>query len=32
LAEQAVEQRWDVYEQMATSGAQHFAADARKDR
>ena len=32
LAEQAVDQRWDVYEQMATSGAQHFAADARKDR
>jgi pyruvate-ferredoxin/flavodoxin oxidoreductase len=32
LAEQAVEQRWDVYEEMATSGAQHFAADARKDR
>ncbi len=32
LAEQAVEQRWDVYEQMATSGAQHFAADARKER
>jgi pyruvate-ferredoxin/flavodoxin oxidoreductase len=32
LAEQAVDQRWDVYEQMATRGAQHFAADARKDR
>ncbi len=32
LAEQAVDQRWDVYEQMATSGAQHFAADARRDR
>ncbi|HSL63941.1 MAG TPA: pyruvate:ferredoxin (flavodoxin) oxidoreductase [Gaiellaceae bacterium] len=32
LAEQAVEQRWDVYEEMATRGAQHFAADARKDR
>ena len=32
LAEQAVDQRWDVYEQMAASGAQHFAADARKDR
>ncbi len=30
LGEQAVDQRWDVYEQMATSGAQHFAADARK--
>jgi pyruvate-ferredoxin/flavodoxin oxidoreductase len=32
LAEEAVDQRWDVYEQMATRGAQHFAADARKDR
>jgi pyruvate-ferredoxin/flavodoxin oxidoreductase len=32
LAEQAVEQRWDVYEQMATRNAQHFAPDARKDR
>jgi len=32
LAEQAVDQRWDVYEQMATRGAQHYAADARKDR
>jgi pyruvate-ferredoxin/flavodoxin oxidoreductase len=32
LAEQAVEQRWDVYEEMATRGAQHFAADARRDR
>ena len=32
LAEQAVDQRWDVYEQMATRGAQHFAADAPKDR
>ena len=31
LAEQAVAQRWDVYEEMATRGAQHFAADARKD-
>ena len=31
LAEQAVEQRWDVYEEMATRGAQHFAADARKE-
>jgi pyruvate-ferredoxin/flavodoxin oxidoreductase len=31
LAEQAVDQRWDVYEEMATRGAQHFAADARKD-
>jgi pyruvate-ferredoxin/flavodoxin oxidoreductase len=32
LAEQAVDQRWDVYEEMATRGAQHFAADPRKDR
>jgi len=32
LAEQAVDQRWDVYEEMATRGAQQFAADARKDR
>ncbi len=32
LAEQAVDQRWDVYEEMATRGAQHFAADARRDR
>ncbi len=31
LAEQAVDQRWDVYEEMATRSAQHFAADARKD-
>jgi pyruvate-ferredoxin/flavodoxin oxidoreductase len=31
LAEQAVDQRWDVYEEMATHGAEHFAADARKD-
>ncbi len=31
LAEQAVDQRWDVYEEMATHGARHFAADARKD-
>ncbi len=32
LAEQAVDQRWDTYEEMATRGAQHFAADARKNR
>ena len=32
LAEQAVDQTWDVYEWMATRGAKHFAADARKDR
>ena len=31
LAAQAVDQRWDLYEEMATRGAQHFAADARKD-
>ena len=31
LAEQAVDQRWDVYEEMATRGARHYAADARKD-
>ncbi|HXH96450.1 MAG TPA: thiamine pyrophosphate-dependent enzyme, partial [Gaiellaceae bacterium] len=32
LAEEAVEQRWRVYEEMATRGAQHFAADARRER
>jgi pyruvate-ferredoxin/flavodoxin oxidoreductase len=32
LAEEAVDQRWDVYEEMATRGAHHFAADARRDR
>jgi pyruvate-ferredoxin/flavodoxin oxidoreductase len=32
LAEQAVAQRWDVYEDMATRGAHRFPADARKDR
>jgi pyruvate-ferredoxin/flavodoxin oxidoreductase len=32
LAEQAVAQRWDVYEEMATRGAHRFPADARKDR
>ncbi|HVC13424.1 MAG TPA: hypothetical protein VND62_01040 [Acidimicrobiales bacterium] len=31
LAEQAVAQRWDVYEEMATHGAEHFCAVARKD-
>jgi pyruvate-ferredoxin/flavodoxin oxidoreductase len=31
LAEQAVAQRWDVYEEMATRGAHRFPADARKD-
>jgi pyruvate-ferredoxin/flavodoxin oxidoreductase len=32
LAEEAVAQRWDVYEEMATRGARRFPADARKDR
>ncbi len=32
LAEEAVDQRWDVYEEMATRGAHRFAADARRDR
>jgi pyruvate-ferredoxin/flavodoxin oxidoreductase len=32
LAEEAVAQRWDVYEEMATRGAQHFAADARREQ
>jgi pyruvate-ferredoxin/flavodoxin oxidoreductase len=32
LAEQAVDQRWAAYEEMATREAHHFAADARKDR
>jgi pyruvate-ferredoxin/flavodoxin oxidoreductase len=32
LGEQAVAQRWDVYEEMATRSAGHFAADARKKR
>ena len=32
LAEQAVAQRWDVYEEMATRGAHQFPADGRKDR
>ena len=31
LAEEAVAQRWDVYEEMATRGARHFAADARRE-
>jgi len=31
FGEQAVARQWDVYEEMATRGAQHFAADARKD-
>jgi len=32
LAEHEVAQRWDVYEEMATRGARHFAADARRER
>ena len=32
LAEEAVALRWDVYEEMATRGAQHFPADPRSDR
>src|SRR5262249_44348115 len=32
LAEEAVVRRWDVYEEMATRGAGHFAADARKEQ
>ncbi len=31
LAQEAVDQRWDVYEQMATQGPRHFAADARRE-
>jgi pyruvate-ferredoxin/flavodoxin oxidoreductase len=30
LAQQAVDQRWDAYEEMATRGPAHFPADARK--
>jgi pyruvate-ferredoxin/flavodoxin oxidoreductase len=32
LAGEAVARRWDVYEEMATHGAEHFAADGRKER
>jgi len=32
LAQEAVDQRWDTYEDMATRGAHQFPADARKDR
>jgi len=32
LAEQAVAQRWAVYEEMATQGAHEFPADGRKER
>jgi pyruvate-ferredoxin/flavodoxin oxidoreductase len=31
LAQEAVNQRWDTYEEMATRGAHRFPADARKD-
>jgi pyruvate-ferredoxin/flavodoxin oxidoreductase len=32
LAQEAVDQRWDNYEDMATRGASRFPADARKER
>jgi pyruvate-ferredoxin/flavodoxin oxidoreductase len=32
LAQEAVDQRWRTYEEMATRGAKQFPADARKDR
>jgi pyruvate-ferredoxin/flavodoxin oxidoreductase len=32
LAEQALAQRWEVYEEMASRGAHRFVPDARKDR
>jgi pyruvate-ferredoxin/flavodoxin oxidoreductase len=32
LAQQAADQRWQTYEEMATRGARHFPADARRDR
>ena len=32
LAQEAVDQRWDTYEEMATHSASRFPADARKDR
>ena len=32
LAQEAVNQRWDTYEEMATRGAQRFPSDARKER
>src|SRR6185503_9380977 len=31
LAQEAVDQRWSTYEEMATRGAQQFPADARRD-
>ena len=32
LAEQAIEQRWNVYEEMASRGPKQFHADARRER
>ncbi|OCB38257.1 pyruvate:ferredoxin (flavodoxin) oxidoreductase [Mycobacterium malmoense] len=32
LAEQAIEQRWNTYEEMASRGPEHFHADARRGR
>ncbi len=32
LAEQAIDQRWAVYEEMAARNAEHFHPDARRDR
>jgi pyruvate-ferredoxin/flavodoxin oxidoreductase len=32
LAQEAVDQRWNTYEDMASRGPQHFPSDARKDR
>ncbi len=32
LAEQAVEQRWNTYEEMASRGPEHFHPDARRER
>jgi pyruvate-ferredoxin/flavodoxin oxidoreductase len=31
LGEEALARQWDVYEEMATNGAEHFAADARRE-
>ena len=32
MAEEAIEQRWNVYEEMASRGPEHFHADARRER
>ncbi len=32
LAERAIEQRWNVYEEMASRGPEHFHPDARRER